>query len=161
MSEGCIARWAGVEQVSWHEVHALIAKLNRGKSDFNMRLPTKAEWEYACRAWSHDKRYDVLDAVAWYGENSNGETHAVRKKAVNAWGLYDMLGNIWEWCSDGRREYGATPVADPSGAWGDYRGLRGGSWSDTARYVRAACRFRDGPDYRSYHFGFRLARCLE
>ena len=115
-----------------------------------LRLPTEAQWEYACRAGTETARYGELEAIAWYGDNSGGETHPMKQKAPNAWGLYDMLGNVWEWCQDWYGPYSDAPTIDPTGPReGVYRVLRGGSWGYSARYVRAAFRSRNGPAYGS------------
>lgn len=149
-----------VERVSWSDVGDCLAQLNVMVPGLSVRLPSEAEWEYACRAGSTDTRYGELDAVAWHRGNSGRETHPVKQKAANAWGLYDMLGNVWEWCSDGVREYAATAETDPSGSLerGSPRALRGGSWDDYAGGVRAADRSEYEPDGRNRLLGFRVAR---
>ena len=119
-------------------------------------LPTEAQWEYACRAGTQIARYEArIDAIAWYRANSNNETHEVGQKRPNAWGLYDMLGNVWEWCHDGLRTYDRGEVVDPVGPLeaGADRVIRGGSWLDAAQYVRAANRDGDRPG----DLGFRCA----
>ncbi len=125
-------------------------------------LPTEAQWEYACRAGTQTARYGPLDDVAWYGENSGGQTQPVGQKTPNAWGLYDMLGNVYEWCDDAGfmdNPYTATPKTDPAGPQdSDFRALRGVSWYDDARNVRAACRGRLAQDSRGNYIGFRCAR---
>jgi len=139
----------------------------KGLSCPGFRLPTEAEWEYACRAGATGARYGELDDVAWYdgnsgyGGNSGGETHAVRGKQANAWGLYDTLGNVWEWCWDWYGSYPQGVVTDPVGpASGSRRVDRGGSWGSGAQYARAAnLNFYD-PVYRNFYLGFRLARSL-
>jgi formylglycine-generating enzyme required for sulfatase activity len=112
------------------------------------RLPTEAEWEYACRAGSTGVRYGELDEIAWYHGNSGGEAHDVGTRAPNAWGLHDMIGNVWEWCWD---------VYDAE-VYGPYRVFRGGSWSDQPRGCRASCRRKSHPAFRVDDLGFRLAR---
>ena len=103
-----------VEAVSWDDCQRFIKNLNRQFPSLNLRLPTEAEWEYACRAGSPDSRYGELAEVAWYRDNSNDETHDVNQKEANAWGLHDMLGNVWEWCQDfAYRQYRDTAVKDP------------------------------------------------
>jgi formylglycine-generating enzyme required for sulfatase activity len=115
------------------------------------RLPTEAEWEYACKAGTTVIRYGEIDAIAWYRENSGGHTHDVGTKMPNAWGLYDMLGNVWEWCSD---IYDAT-------TYGSYRILRGGGWNDVERGCMATNRRRSHPvSFRIDDLGFRIARNL-
>ena len=125
------------------------------------RLPTESEWEYAARAGTSGARYGELDEVAWYSDNANGRTHRVGTRQANAWGLYDMLGNVWEWVWDGYGSYPRGGLTDPLGD--DRSGLRvvrGGSWSYFARFVRAAYRLRDAPDNRLSNVGFRLSRSL-
>jgi len=111
------------------------------------RLPTEAEWEYACRAGTTGPRYGRLDDIAWYRANSNTRVHDVGGKQPNAWGLYDMLGNVWEWCWD---KY------DPD-VYGDYRVLRGGGWFDEHWSCRASVRRRSHPTLRLDDVGFRIA----
>jgi formylglycine-generating enzyme required for sulfatase activity len=124
------------------------------------RLPTEAEWEYAARAGSVESRYGGIDQVAWHSGNSGGAPHAVGQLQANAWGLYDMLGNVWEWTHDWYgSEYGAGAVSDPVGpSGGSYRVFRGGCWYGVAAYVRAADRGRNDPGHRLNDLGFRLAR---
>lgn len=114
------------------------------------RLPTEAEWQYACKAGTGGYRYGELDEIAWYDENSGGMVHEVGQKRPNAWGLYDMLGNVWEWCWD---------VYDAK-VYGSYRIFRGGSWAEEARGCGATCRRRSHPAFRIDDLGFRLARSL-
>ena len=123
-----------------------------------MRLPTEAEWEYAVRAGNTASRYGDLDAIAWYKGNSGGQTHEVGQKEPNAWKLYDMLGNVWEWVADRYNEnyYSQSPSQDPQGpSSSQYRVLRGGSGSLNPRNSRAS--FRDGgqPGNRDNGNGFR------
>jgi sulfatase modifying factor 1 len=105
------------------------------------RLPTEKEWEYAARAGTAGARYGELDVIAWYQNNSRGRTHPVRLKQANAFGLYDMLGNVWEW-TDTNYE-----VA--------YKVVRGGSWSSYSKFVRASFRGYNGPSDRDNDLGFR------
>ncbi|WP_432931317.1 formylglycine-generating enzyme family protein [Microbispora sp. CA-135349] len=114
------------------------------------RLPSEAEWEYACRAGTTGVRYGELDEIAWYRENSGGRLHDVGTKAPNAWGLYDMIGNVWEWCWD---------VYDAA-VYGPYRVFRGGGAHDLPRGCRAACRRKSHPTLRIDDLGFRLARSV-
>lgn len=114
------------------------------------RLPTEAEWQYACKAGTTGYRYGKLDEIAWYNENSGGMVREVGKKEPNAWGLYDMLGNVWEWCWD---------LYDVK-VYGSYRVFRGGSWAEEARGCGATCRRRSHPTFRIDDLGFRLARSI-
>lgn len=158
-----------VENVSWNDaVH--FCNLLSQKADLNQcysissdgkdvifdsesdgyRLPSEAEWEYACRAGTAGIRYGEIDKIAWYIENSEGETHEVGTKEPNVWGLYDMLGNVWEWCWD---------VYDKN-EYGSYRVFRGGGWNDPARGCLASNRRRSHPAFQIDDLGFRLARSL-
>ena len=122
------------------------------------RLPTEAEWEYAARAGSTAATYGLIDSVGWYSDNSGSSTHPVGGKTANSFGLYDMLGNVWEWTGDWYGTYPGT-VTDPLGAGaGFYRVIRGGSWVDIAGLARAANRINVTPDFRFYFLGFRLSR---
>jgi len=127
------------------------------------RLPTEAEWEYAYRAgtttaWYNGDDESKVGDIAWFDENSSDTTHPVAQKQPNAWGLYDMAGNLWEWCWDWYGSYPGT-VTDPVGSTsGSYRVVRGGSWYHDASSTRAAYRYGIYPGYRSTAFGFRLAR---
>lgn len=113
------------------------------------RLPTEAEWEYACKAGTTGIRYGEIDLIAWYKDNSGKTTHPVGMKEPNAWGLYDMLGNIWEWCSD---------IYDET-VYGSYRIFRGGGWYDEARGCMATNRRRSHPtSFKIDDLGFRIAR---
>jgi formylglycine-generating enzyme required for sulfatase activity len=122
-----------------------------------MRLPTEAEWEYAARAGSTASRYGDIDQIAWYKANSGEKTHEVMQKQPNAWGLYDMLGNVWQWTADWYADkYSANSEPDPHGPKnGQYRVLRGGSWYPDPAYVRASCRDRNDPEARENVYGFR------
>ena len=148
-----------VENVSWDDIQAVLKALNGRQSNLGLRLPTEAEWEYACRAGTQTPRYGKLDEVAWYDRNSNGMTHLVGQKPPNPWGLYDTLGNVWEWCQDWYGPYSKTPVVNPLGPEeGVYRVLRGGSWSDPAQCVRAAYRYGYDPADGVSSYGLRLSR---
>ncbi len=161
-----------VEQVSWEEAAWYADALSRRDglqecyrgSDFvgitctGYRLPTEAEWEYAARAGTTGSRYGNLYSVAWYDENSGSATHPVGQKQPNAWGLYDVLGNVWEWTGDWYETDPGT-VTDPLGAGaGSFRVLRGGSWDGYARCARAAYRNFTAPDYPLSSIGFRLVK---
>lgn len=160
-----------VEQVSWEDCQEFVKRLNERVPGLHARLPTEAEWEYACRAgtsgatWlgqldlKEDDSAEILEPIAWYWKNSGGETQPVRGKAANPWGLYDMIGNVWEWCQDYWGAYEAGACIDPTGAVsGTHRVLRGGSWDSDARLERAAYRLGLAPDDRDSSLGFRLAR---
>ncbi|WP_428966996.1 formylglycine-generating enzyme family protein [Micromonospora fluostatini] len=114
------------------------------------RLPTEAEWEHACRAGTTGPRYGPLDEIAWYRDNSAERSHEVGGRRPNEWGLYDLLGNVWEWCWD---------VYDPE-VYGTYRVLRGGGWFDEHWSCRASVRRRSHPTYQIDDLGFRVARSL-
>ena len=174
-----------VESLRWDDAVKYCRKLTAKQraegilpSGWEWRLPTEAEWEYAARAGTTGARHGELDKIAWWGGNSGSETHAVGDKQANAWGLHDMMGNVWEWCSDNFRDYprgGVNPMAS-DGLWPDRdpRGqypsgsvtnpgsmtnpmngynpdavLRGGSWSFGAEYARSAFRSRYVPDDRN------------
>lgn len=123
----------------------------RCKLDSNgYRLPSEAEWQYACKAGTTGYTYGKLYDIAWYNENSNGHIHDVGQKEPNAWGLYDMLGNVWEWCYD---------LYDEK-VYGTYRIFRGGSWAEAARGCGATCRRRSHPTFHIEDLGFRLARSI-
>ena len=131
------------------------------------RLPTEAEWEYAARGGRYGRGFEYagspeLDQVAWYDANSNGERQPVGQKRPNALGLYDMSGNVWEWCWDWYGDYPSEPQADPIGPEGGSRRVnRGGSWSSVAVVCRVASRdYFSHPTGRGYDLGFRLARHL-
>ncbi len=151
-----------VEQVSWKDVSNFIDRLS-SRTGKRYRLPTEAEWEYAARSGGKSEKYaggNDVDAVAWYGGNSGSKTHPVGRKQPNGLGLYDMSGNVWEWCNDwyGSDYYGSSPRDNPEGpSSGSGRVNRGGDWSIAAGYVRAAIRYRDHPVARSLNLGFRLA----
>ena len=151
-----------VEQVSWEDATEFCRKLSEMDDKNAYRLPTEAEWEYACRAGT-STRYncgDELDlACAWFEDNSDDKTHPVGEKRPNGWGLYDMHGNVWEWCSDwhGSDYYRHSPAADPTGpSTGSGRMLRGGSWRLSPRSCRSAGRGRSWPVYRDNDLGFRV-----
>ena len=150
-----------VEKVSWDDCQEFISKLNRitGKT---FRLPTEAEWEYAARGGNKSRGYqysgsnNLLD-VAWFRDNSGSKTHAVGTKQPNELGIYDMSGNVCEWCHDWYGAYSSSSQVNPTGAnSGSYRVIRGGSWYFSAMYSRSSCRYEHAPGYRSTIFGLRL-----
>ena len=150
-----------VEEVSWNDVQVFIRKLNERESGSGnkYRLPTEAEWEYAARAGTVGARHGELGSIAWYDGNSGGRTHPVGEKQANAWGLHDMLGNVWEWTGDWYGDYPSGMVTDPRGpSSGSRRVNRGGGWHNVARLVRSADRGNDSPGFRIYDVGFRLVR---
>jgi formylglycine-generating enzyme required for sulfatase activity len=149
-----------VEQVSWTDAQTFVKKLNERNEAFRYRLPTEAEWEYACHAGMTGESMGALDQLAWYFNNSAGKTHPVGLKQANAWGLHDTLGNVWEWVEDVYHESYRGAPTDGS-AWlagGDqrYRILRGGSWIDNAFYCRINERIRATPETRQRNSGLRL-----
>ena len=174
---------APVEEVSWYDVAAFANKLsamegvsacfvgtgkrikgvgNKG-SDYlgckGWRLPTEAEWEYACRAGTTTPRYGALDDIARYHDNSGYTTYPVRQKEGNAWGLYDTLGNVWEWVYDVYGDYEGMGTRDPLRTNGGAKRVsRGGGWHNNARHMRSAVRDSDAPTNRYDNLGFRVVR---
>ncbi len=152
-----------VEQVSWNDVQEFLRKLNQ-QTGRNYRLPTEAEWEYAARSRGKSEKYaggNDLDSVAWYGSNAGSQTHPVGQKQPNGLGIYDMSGNVWEWCQDwyDGNYYKSSPKDNPQGpSSGSDRVLRGGSWLNDASSARAAVRDWGDPGNRYVISGFRLAR---
>ena len=150
-----------VEQVSWKDCKKFLSKLNRitGKM---FRLPTEAEWEYAARGGNKSRGYQYsgsnnLSDVAWYSDNSGSKTHAVGIKQPNELGIYDMSGNVWEWCQNWYGAYSSPSQVNPTGAnSGSCRVCRGGCWGSGARNCRSSCRYYDTPDNRYYALGLRL-----
>ena len=165
-----------VETVSWDDAQSYCRTVG-------MRLPTEAEWEYAARAGNTGARYGDLEAIAWYSGNSGrqrldggemfrsdpknyeenliakgNQTHAIGQKQPNAWQLYDMLGNVWEWTADwfDKNYYVRSEAHDPTGpSSGTHRALRGGAWDDDARNTRLSNRYSLAPDSRNFYAGFR------
>jgi formylglycine-generating enzyme required for sulfatase activity len=145
--------------VSWNDAQAFVQWLNAKGGEVAFRLPTEAEWEYACRAGSSEERYGNLDDIAWYERNSDGHTHPVGQKQPNAFGLFDMLGNVYQWCQDvfARDYYTSSPSQDPQGPKdGAERVDRGGSYQDGGRSLWAAARDFTGTSRRNNFTGFRL-----
>ncbi len=153
-----------VENVSWHDCQDFIRRLNKMEGTTKYRLPTEAEWEYACRAGSQGafcfgNKIGSLVQYAWYSGNSVRKKPTVAGKNANAWGLYDMHGNVLEWCLDWKGNYPAGSVTDPSGpSSGSHRVVRGGSWVSNAGKCRSANRYGNYPGYPCCDLGFRLSR---
>ena len=151
-----------VEMVSWDDCQDFITKLNAMTGEI-FRLPTEAEWEFAARGGNKSRGYkyagsNSIDDVAWYSDNSSDRTHDVATKQPNELGLYDMSGNVCEWCYDWYGNYSSSAQTNPTGpASGDYRVIRGGSWLNYARNFRTSLRNSDAPSYGPYDMGFRLA----
>ena len=156
-----------VETVSWDDSVSFCKKLSEMPEEKaagrSYRLPTEAEWEYACRAgsttsYSFGETAESLGEYAWFGEGREGKTHPVGLKKPNRWGLYDMHGNVWEWCQDWLGDYPPDASTDPQGPnGGSFRVYRGGCWSDVAGYCQSAYRRRNDPSVRYNFLGFRVA----
>jgi len=151
-----------VAGVSWDDAQKFCLVLNGKRDGYHYRLPTEAEWEYAARAGDSSCRYGPLVEVAWFHDNSGGTTHPVGEKKPNGFGLYDTLGNLWEWVQDwyGVDYYSHSPESDPKGPGsGEFRVSRGGSWRGIARgLTRVSSRYSLKPSVRSIVVGFRCAR---
>ncbi|MFN7291944.1 MAG: formylglycine-generating enzyme family protein, partial [Pirellula sp.] len=154
-----------VEMVSWEDAQEFLRCLNALHLGGEFRLPTEAEWEYAARAGSttrfgfgDDPDYRLLAQHAWFYSRAEGQSHSVGLKIPNAWGLYDMHGNVWEWCSDWFAPFADDqPVTDPQGPeTGAHRVIRGGSWFNEPEALRSANRHRHSPDSRQTNIGLRL-----
>ena len=155
-----------VEKVSWADAVEFCRKLSALPAEKTAghvyRLPTEAEWEYACcsgtaTAYSFGDDASRLGDYGWFGSNSGSKTHPVGEKKPNAWGLYDMHGNVWEWCQDWHGDYPSGSATDPTGATsGSLRVFRGGSWYYLARHCRSATRLRYPPLYEVSYLGFRV-----
>lgn len=150
-----------VENVSWNDVQEFLKKLN-AMTGKQYRLPTEAEWEFAARGGNSSRGYKYsggnIDNIAWYGNNSGDKTHAVGTKLPNELGIYDMSGNVYEWCQDWFGNYNGSLQNNPKGAKsGSNRVRRGGCWSGYDRYCRVSCRNNAAPSFRSATLGFRLA----
>ena len=156
---------APVENISWVDAMAFCEKLTvqenvvgRLPAGYEFTLPTEAQWEYACRAGTTGDYAGDLDTMAWYAKNSGDTTHPVGTKQPNAWGLYDMHGNVWEWCRDWFEMYRGGAVTNPTGPTsGSVRVGRGGSWRSKVEYCSSSNRSRGLPGFRDAGTGFRLA----
>ena len=150
-----------VEKVSWDDCQMFLRKLNNLTGQ-NFRLPTEAEWEYAARGGrSGGTKYagsGSIDEVAWYTGNCGNQTHDVATKRANSLGIYDMSGNVYEWCQDWLGDYDSSSQTRPQGpSTGSSRVYRGGSWYETAKFCRVSFRYYNSPDFRLNDLGFRLA----
>lgn len=152
-----------VENVTWYDCQEFIRKLN-SMTGQHFRLPTEAEWEFACRGGNNSRGYykysgsNYIDIVAWYDGNSGKKTHSVATKSPNELGIYDMSGNVWEWCSDWFGNYSSGAQTNPAGPLsGSNRVSRGGSWGSIARCCRSSFRYDGGPLGRGGGLGLRLA----
>jgi formylglycine-generating enzyme required for sulfatase activity len=159
-----------VEKISHYDAMAYCAALTgrertagRLPQDYEYRLPTEAEWEYACQAGSTNRFAfgedpGEADPYAWTAENSDAQTHPVGQKLPNRWGLHDMHGNVWEWCSDWFDRFPPADVRDPSGpGQGKFKVFRGGGWNQDAEFARTANRFMMAPNTGIHFVGFRVA----
>jgi formylglycine-generating enzyme required for sulfatase activity len=159
-----------VEKLTYYDAQAYCRALTdkeraamRLTDEYEYRLPTEAEWEYACRAgttnlFSFGDSADLADPYAWTAENSDGKTHPVGLKRPNPWGLYDIHGNVWEWCSDWFARYPAIALSDPYGPPdGKIKVFRGGGWNNDADFARSANRFTMSPSNGIHFVGFRVA----
>ena len=151
-----------VEQVTWNDCQNFITKLNQLTGN-SFRLPTEAEWEFAAKGGTKCMGYqysgsNTLGDVAWYKDNSGSKTHPVATKQANELGIYDMSGNVWEWCQDWHGSYSSSAQSNPTGPTsGSYRVYRGGSWSSYAGICRTAYRNNITPTGAGDNLGFRLA----
>ena len=157
-----------VERVSWNDVQEFVQKLNNKEETNKYRLPTEAEWEYAARAdtestYCFSGDIKTLSQYAWYRKNSADKTHPIGQLKPNAWDLYDVHGNVHEWCQDwfDRNYYSQSPSNLPLGpSSGLAKVLRGGDWGSEDWYCRCASRSLSSPDRRSNRLGFRLVRMV-
>ena len=163
----CLKDNCPIMGVDWNKAKAYTKWLSQ-KTGKNYRLPTEAEWEYVARAgattkWSFGDNESDLEYYAWYDDNSNDKSHEVGTKNPNSWGVYDMHGNVWEWCEDWYLDnYKNTPIDGSDNRYqkDNYRVLRGGSWIINAIYTRSANRSSFNPAYHDDDVGFRLQRTL-
>ncbi|MEE2994180.1 MAG: formylglycine-generating enzyme family protein [Gemmatimonadota bacterium] len=149
--------------VSWDDTQAFIERLNALEGKAVYRLPTEAEWEYACRARTQEAYAGNIDQMAWYAGTSENKIHPVGRLQPNEWGLYDMHGNVWEWCHDwlDRNYYKKGQNTDPQGGPpGERRIIRGGGWYNDADACRSAYRSYTSPGRGGPHLGFRVVRTV-
>jgi len=151
-----------VDEVHWPQAMAFCTKLSTW-AKAEVRLPTEAEWEYACRAgtqtrfsFGQDDDYSRIDEYAWHRNNAAGRSQPVGSKAPNPWGLHDMHGSVWEWCLDGKREYTRSSATDPRGPDDGHPVLRGGGWFFPPYYARSATRSLNDPAFSWDRGGFRV-----
>ena len=157
-----------VERVTWNDVQEFIQQLNNKEETNKYRLPTEAEWEYAARAdtestYCFSGDIQILSQYAWYRKNSAGKTHPIGQLKPNAWGLYDIHGNVHEWCQDwfDKNYYSQSPSNSPLGpSSGLAKVSRGGDWGNEDWYCRCASRSLSSPNRRSNRLGFRLVRMV-
>ena len=142
-----------VELVSWNDCQKFC-------QSSGLRLATESEWEYACRAGTTGAYAGDLASMAWFGDNSGDSTHPVKQRKPNAWGLYDMHGNVWEWCEDGYAK-SASSTQQASTGNAEERVVRGGGFGNKASFSRSASRFNNDPELPNRNFGFRVARTSE
>jgi formylglycine-generating enzyme required for sulfatase activity len=157
-----------VDQVSWVDCQAFLGELNKkyGSPGARFSLPTEAQWEYACRAgstsrWCFGDEESNLGEYAWHSRNSDAKTHPVGEKKPNAWGLFDMHGNVWEWSEDWYGSYANSPPDNPTGpVGGSDRVIRGGGWGSGAVFCRSACRTLHGSGHGLHALGLRVCRVV-
>ncbi len=140
-----------VETVSWNDCQSFVDRCSG-----QLRLPSEAEWEYACRAGTTSTFAGELDTMAWFDDNSGNQPHTAGSKLANPWGLHDMHGNVWEWCEDLYSDYPPRGDQSASISGGPYRVIRGGGWNDDSDYCRSAIRYGDGPGSAYASYGFRV-----
>lgn len=146
-----------VENVSWNDVFAFVKKVRQTDPKFN--LPTEAQWEYAAKAGSEQAYSRDRDSITWHKENSGGMTHPVGTKECNAWGLYDIHGNVGEWVLDWKEPFDNTHKTDPAGpALGEHKIIKGGQHTGRPRHTMSWDRQPSAPDTRTFYIGFRLIR---
>lgn len=147
-----------VETISWENSMAFFARLNEKTQGLNATFPSEAQWEYACRSGTMGDYAGEVNDMSWFSDNAGERTNPVKSKRANSFGLYDMHGNVWEWCSDWYGEYNVSEQIDPRGALsGSCRVVRGGSWYCCAKDCRSAIRYSIAPNDRFSVLGLRIA----